>query len=101
MRSLRLAIAIVPVAAVLAACGGASTPAMSADKLQSQLESAVAKDLGVSTDEVTVTCDGEIVGIVGKTQRCAVSGPPGDATATVTVTAVQGTDISVDYVFDK
>lgn len=89
----------VPTLAFLAACSSGSA-SYSQDQLQSTLATQIAADLGVTPEELSVSCAGGIDGTVGATQTCDVSGPPGDASLVASVTAVDGSEISVSYTFD-
>ena len=100
MRTRTAVSGLAPLLLGLAACGGGGSASYSQDQLQSTLVQQIAADLGVSTDEVTVSCSGGIDGTVGATQTCDVSGPPGDASLVASVTAVEGDEISVSYEFD-
>ena len=97
MRLSRVLIATVPAVLVLAACSTTVTVAQA--DLESSLQTQISSDLGVAPEEVTVTCPGDLEGKVGAEMSCQVSGPPGDATAVVTVDAVDGTDVSFSYEF--
>lgn len=83
---------------VLAACS--TTVTVSQADLQTSLATQISADLGVSAEEVTVTCPGDLEGKVGAEMTCQVSGPPGDAPVVVTVDAVDGTDVSFSYSFE-
>lgn len=88
-----------PTLALVAACSSGSA-SYSQDQLQSTLATQIATDLGVTAEELSVSCAGGIEGTAGATQTCDVSGPPGDASLVATVTAVDGSEISVSYTFD-
>lgn len=96
----RVAVVCAPLLLVIAACGGGGSASYSQDQLQSTLAEQISADLGVTPEEVTVSCSGGIDGTVGATQTCTVSGPPGDASLVATVTGVDGGEISVSYAFD-
>ena len=103
MNRTRTALAIaavgVPALALLTGCSSGSA-SYSQDQLQSTLATQIAADLGITAEELSVACAGGIDGTVGATQTCDVSGPPGDASLVATVTAVEGSEISVSYTFD-
>lgn len=80
--------------AASSAAAAASTPSMSAADLQKSLTARISS----STPPQSVTCAGDLTGVIGKTQSCeVVVNDTTSVQANVTVTKVNGANIDYEF----
>lgn len=93
MRAPKIALALVPIALLAAACS--STVSTSQATVESEIATAYAEASGASVDDLTVTCPGDLEGTIGKTMVCVVV--VGDVSQEFVVTVTSVTDSEVRF----
>lgn len=96
MRTLKAALVLAPIVLVAAACSGSA--AVSKADVEQEAIAQLTAVVGQAPD--SLTCPGDLAAETGTALRCELTA--GDSTygVTITVTAVDGSDVSFDVVVD-
>lgn len=81
---------------LLSACGAG---AVSQEDVEQQISDALAEQVGQTPDKVE--CPDDLPAEVGAEMRCTLTAGGESIGLTVTVTSVEGTDVSFDFVVDE
>ncbi len=95
MRMSRALLATVPVMLLVAACS--TSVSVSQADVESQIAEGIATSIGIPAADITVTCPGDLAGEVGKEMTCQADTGTDTGDVLVTVTAVDGTNVSLDW----
>jgi len=91
MRVHKLALALVPIGFLAAACSTTLTLAQA--DVESQVAQYVATDSGVAVEDIDVTCPGDLDGTIDATMTCTVASGDQTTSALLTVTSIDGTTV--------
>ena len=94
MRLPKIALVLIPVALLAAACS--STSAVTQSDVESEIANAYATAASASVDDITVSCPGDLEGTVGTKMTCDVTVGDVADTAIVTVTSVTDDKVLFD-----
>jgi type IV pilus biogenesis protein CpaD/CtpE len=91
------ALTVLAAAAFLAA-GCSSTPSVSQSKVEDEVSTQLEAQVGQAPD--SVDCPGDLTGEVGEEMRCTLTAGTDKVGLTVSVTEVDGSDVSFDIDVD-